>query len=94
MWFNQTKENMKLKVCEKFQSETNQIIPAVPALYVVNGDNMNVTQSQVYSGKKQQWNMFKGPFNYYVTLPGGGSRPSVTLCDRGRGGFGRELRNA
>ena len=28
-----------------------------------------------------------GPFNYYVTLPGGGGgRPSVTLCDRGRWG--------
>ena len=26
-----------------------------------------------------------GPFNYYVTLLGGGGRPSVTLCDRGRG---------
>ena len=30
----------------------------------------------------------RGPFNYYVTLPGGGGggRPSVTLCDRGEGG--------
>ena len=37
--------------------------------------------------------ILKGPFNYYVTLSGRGGRPSVTLCDRGRG-VGRALRNA